>query len=182
MTQEQLFENIERAFIRITGMTTNQHPDITGPVFRLLDGKPDEIIHAVLKTASEEYDGFSTCPSESFWRLQVKRALAEHARKTGKHAVKVDKPSEQERLRVAQQAKEIAEMFEKMSPQYSYKKSAVHERVKRMKEQVLLGNVMIEQCSHALEGMWIPKKDADEANLLYLNPSTWLKGRETIKK
>ena len=181
MRPEELVALIGSAFCRITG--DDYVPDEQGKeLFAMLSVRNDSVIRETIKLAPKEYSGMKKYPEESFWAKIIAREQRNDDIKTGRAAIVVQKPSEEERRRVAQQAAEIAEKFRKMSPQYAERKSVVRERVERMAEQARLGMVMVETMGHALEGVFIPKGEAEEAGLLFLDPCDWLDERKTVSR
>jgi len=81
---------------------------------------------------------------------------------------------EDEKKKISDQARKIAEHFESLYPSKKEKgKSPYHQKVERFKERARAGMVMIETLGHALEGQWIPKNEAQW--LIYTDPAVWLR-------
>jgi hypothetical protein len=178
--KDVLIKKIQNSFCRITGDDTV--PSDTGnEIYKLLLGKCDDVIDAVLNRAPRIYSGNTRIPPESFWWGVIASEQRTYDIRTGRVRVTVEKPSEDERKRVASIAAEISAKFEKMSPQYVKKVSPVMERRKRMAEQARMGNVMIESFGE-YEGQWMNKEKAVSLGLIFLDPMHEITGRRSVER
>lgn len=181
MRPEQLIALMNQAWFRICSEDRPPKEWATF-FFTLLKNENDVVIKNFFSAGSKNYDGATKYPPESYWRkvFAAEKRTIEIRAKAGVSAVGV--VSEDERKRVAQMAAEIAQRFERMGGQHRERVSPVRERVRRMTEQARLGNVMVEEIGHALEGTFIPLADAKAAGLMYLDPCVWLNERKQVSR
>lgn len=153
-------------------------PEKAIEVFNIFNFYDYEVCEESSKLAIDRYDDpFNKYPSKTFWRTCVSDVMRSRRLRGLDKPNESCKPSDEERQKVAQKAREMREYFANINGQeLEAPKNNYELKVERYKGNAKLGNVLIR--GGALDGTWISKEEAIRDNHSFICPIEWLANKE----
>jgi hypothetical protein len=89
----------------------------------------------------------------------------------------IPEQTEEQRQAVQAEARRLANMFSNGNDDVEHIKNPYALKMERMQIRAKANEVLIEESHHKMDGLWVPREQAVQENVNYVDPVKWVTSR-----